>query len=161
VRRRCGVAKQFFTAAVRRKLLSSNPFKDLKAAVQGNPAKFYFVTRAEAQHVLDTCPDAQWKLIFVLCRYGGLRCPSEHLLLRWGAIDWEHGKMLVRSPKTEHHNGHESRLVPLFPELMPYLRQVFEETEPGSEYVITRYRRTNCNLRTQLERIINKAGLKP
>ena len=30
----------------------------------------------------------------------------------------------------------------------------------GTEYVITRYRKTNCNLRTQLERIINKAGLK-
>ena len=29
------------------------------------------------------------------------------------------------------------------------------------EYVITRYRQANCNLRTQLQRIIAKAGLKP
>jgi hypothetical protein len=48
----------------------------------------------------------------------------------------------------------------LFPELLPYLREVFEKAEPGTEYVITRYRQANCNLRTQLERIINKAGLK-
>ena len=37
---------------------------------------------------------------------------------------------------------------------------VFEQAEPGTEYVITRYRKHNCNLRTQFERIIAKAGLK-
>lgn len=159
VRRRCGVAKQFFRVAVRRKLVSFNPFEDLKAAVQGNPQRFYFITRAEAQKILDACPDAQWRLLFALSRYGGLRCPSEHLGLTWRDIDWDKGRMLVRSPKTAHHVGHESRLVPLFPELVPYLREVFEQAEPGTEYVITRYRQVNCNLRTQLERIINKAGL--
>ena len=160
VRRRCGVAKQFFRAAMRRKLVSSNPFEDLKAAVQGNPQRFYFITQAEAQKVLDACPDAQWRLLFALSRYGGLRCPSEHLGLTWRDIDWDKGRMLVRSPKTAHHAGHESRIVPLFPELLPYLREAFEEAEPGSEYVITRYRTAGCNLRTQLKRIIAKAGLK-
>lgn len=160
VRRRCGVAKQFFRVAVRRKLVSSNPFEDLKSATQGNPQRYYFITQAEAQKILDACPDAQWRLLFALSRYGGLRCPSEHLGLTWRDIDWEHGRMLVRSPKTEHHVGHESRLVPLFPELVPYLREVFEQAAPGTEYVITRYRQPNCNLRTQFERIIIKAGLK-
>lgn len=69
--------------------------------------------------------------------------------------------MLVRSCKTEHHIGGESRLVPLSPDLLPHLRDVFEQAEPGTEYVITRYRQGNCNLRTQLQRIIAKAGLKP
>jgi hypothetical protein len=32
-RRRCGMAKQFFRVAVRRRLIPSNPFEDLKAAV--------------------------------------------------------------------------------------------------------------------------------
>ena len=79
--------------------------------------------------------------------------------MKWGDIDWDKGRMIVKSPKTAHHVGHDSRLVPLFPELLPYLRGVFEQTEPGTEYVITRYRQANCNLRTQLERIISKAGL--
>jgi len=160
VRRRCGVAKQFFHVAVKRKLVSSNPFEDLKAAIQSNPQRYYFITQAEAQKILDACPDAQWRLLFALSRYGGLRCPSEHLGLTWRDIDWDKGRMLVRSPKTAHHVGHESRLVPLFPELVPYLREVFEQAEPGTEYVITRYRQANCNLRTQFERIITKAGLK-
>jgi len=51
--------------------------------------------------------------------------------------------------------------LPLFPELLPHLRQVFEQAEPGTEFVITRYRDTNQNLRTQLKRIIRRAGLEP
>jgi integrase len=160
VRRRCGVAKQFLGVAVKRKLVSFNAFEELKSATHGNPERFYFVTQAEAQKVLDACPDAQWRLLIALSRYGGLRCPSEHLSLTWDDINWEKGRMLVRSPKTAHHAGHDSRLVPLFPELLPYLQEVFDQAEPGTEYVITRYRQTNCNLRTQLQRIITKAGLK-
>ena len=161
IRRRCGIAKQFFRAAVRRKLLAVNPFADLKAAIQANAKRFYFVSKEEAAKVLDACPDAQWRLLFALSRYGGLRCPSEHLALRWEDVDWANNRITVRSPKTEHYEGKASRLVPIFPELLPYLREVFEEAEPGTEYVITRYRDRNCNLRTQLKRIIKRAGLQP
>jgi site-specific recombinase XerD len=59
VRRRCGAAKQFFKAAVRKRLLTENSFADLKAAVQGNREREYFVTRAEAEKVLDACPDCR------------------------------------------------------------------------------------------------------
>lgn len=106
-------------------------------------------------------PDTQWRLIFALSRYGGLRCPSEHLALRWEDVDWDRARMLIRSSKTEHHEGGESRQIPLFPELLPYLRDAFEEAEAGAVYVITKYRDSNCNLRTQLLRIIKRAGLKP
>ncbi len=111
--------------------------------------------------VIEACPDAEWRLIFALSRYGGLRCPSEHLSLQWGEVDWERGRMRVRSPKTEHHVGSESRVIPIFPELKPHLEAVFDEAEDGSKYVITRYRAISSNLRTQLNRIIRRAGLKP
>ena len=159
VRRRSGAAKQFFKAAMRKRLLAENPFTDLKAAVQGNSKREYFVTRAEAQKVLDACPDAEWRLIFALCRFGGLRCPSEVLTLTWDDIHWAENRMTVHSPKTEHHPGQDSRLVPLFPELLPYLREVFEQAEPGTVPVIQRYRHTNQNLSTKLGRILHKAGL--
>jgi hypothetical protein len=51
--------------------------------------------------------------------------------------------------------------VTLFPELVPYLRQVWEQAEPGTEFLITRYRQSNANLRTQFGRIIRKARLEP
>jgi len=161
VRRRCGIAKQFFNFARRKRLIVENPFADLKALVQSNRRRDYFVTRQEAQKVLDACPDAEWRLIFALSRFGGLRCPSEHLALKWSDVDWANGRFTVHSSKTEHHPGGESRQVPLFPELLPHMREVFELAKPGAEYVITRYRRSNQNLSTQLRRILRRAGLTP
>jgi integrase len=117
VRKYCGIAKQFFRAAHRKKLIDTNPFADIVTSVTGNPAKFHFVSESDSQAILTHCPDTQWRMIFALCRYGGLRCPSEVLLLRWADIDWEQKLIRVRSPKTEHHAGRDKRTVPLFPEL--------------------------------------------
>lgn len=163
LRRHCGRAKQFFRAAVRKRIIAENPFGDMKECrVQANEARFHFVTPEETQAVLDACPDDQWRLLVALARYGGLRTPSESLLLKWSDIDWERGRMTVTSPKTEHHAGKETRVVPLFPELRKLLdKEFFTESEERSEYVITRYRDCGANLRTQLLRIIRRAGLKP
>src|SRR5262249_48777225 len=92
----------------------------------------------------------------------GLRCPSEHLALRWSDVNWEHNRLNVRSPKTEHHQNGDCRIIPLFPELQQALQDVWDEIPEGTEatHVITRYRDTRQNLRTQLCRIIRKAGLK-
>ena len=89
-------AKQFFRAATRLRLIAENPFEDVKGGRQENRSRFYFVSREEAQKVLDACPDSQWRLIFALCRFGGLRCPSEVLALTWDDVDWEHGRITVR-----------------------------------------------------------------
>ena len=161
VRRSCGVAKQWFTSAVRLKLIPDNPFTDLAAVVKANTKRFFYINREQAQAVLNACPDAEWRLLFALARYGGLRVPSEVLQLRWQDIDWSRERFTVTSPKTEHHDGHGSRLVPLFPELQPHLRACFEQAEPGAEFCITRYRHRGVNLRTQLQRIIKRAGMQP
>ncbi len=70
-------------------------------------------------------------------------------------MDWERNRFRVDSPKTG------ERWVPIFPELRPYLAEVFDLAEPGAVHVINRYRESNCNLRTQLQRIIRKAGVSP
>ncbi len=161
VRRRCGIAKQFFRAAIRLKLVSENPFGDLVAAVRANASRFYFVTRDEAQMVLDACPSLEWRLLFALARFGGLRVPSETLALRWQDINWATDRMLVHSPKTEHHDGGATRWVPIFPELRPLLTEAHEIAEDNAVWVITRTRDSSINLRTQLNRIIHNAGLTP
>ena len=81
IRKHTAVAKLFLNAATRKGLVLSNPFADLKSAIQPNASRFYFVTLEEAQKVVDACLYAKWQLIFALSRYGGLRCPSEHLAL--------------------------------------------------------------------------------
>jgi integrase len=154
-------AKQFFRAAVRGKLIAENPFADVKPPSQSNPSRLFFVTTEMARQVLDTCPDVEWRLLFALSRYGGLRCPSEHLALKWTDIDWGRERMRVHSPKKEHLEGGGDRWVPLFPELRAVLAEAFDLAPEGTVHVITRYRDTNSNLRTRLTRIIRRAGLTP
>lgn len=113
------------------------------------------------QRVLDACPTTEWKAIIALCRFGGLRCPSEVLKLRWTDIDWDQNRVLVRSPKTEHHEGGESRTIPLFPELREILSELHLSPE-GAEFVIKpKAQGGKSNLRTTMEKIITKAGVEP
>jgi len=159
-RRRCGIAKQFFRFALKKRVLTENPFADAKTGDVPNEAKYHFVSADDAQAVLDACPDAEWRLLFSLARFGGLRCPSEVLALRWQDVDWARQRFTVTSTKTEH-VGKGQRLVPIFPELAPHLQAGFDAAEEGAVYCITRYRDPKVNLRTQLAKIIRRAGLLP
>jgi integrase len=159
IRKRCKIAKQFFSFALKKKFITANPFSDLKSGSIANPERFYFISKEDAEKVLDACPDSQWRLLFALSRYGGLRCPTEHLALKWEDVNWKIDRITITSSKTEHHEGGGSRVIPIFPELRPHLEEAFDLAEPGTEFVITRYRSANSNLRTQLNRIIKKAGL--
>jgi integrase len=99
ISKRVKTARQIFRQGVRWKMLAENPFADVKAGSQTNKARMFFVSRGDAQRVLDACPDAQSKLLFALSRYGGLRCPSEHLRLKWADVDWEKNRILVHSQR--------------------------------------------------------------
>jgi len=161
VRKSCGVAKQFFNAAMRKRLITDNPFADLVSVSKPNTSRMYFVTEEESRKVLNACPDTQWRLLFALARYGGLRVPSEALALRWEDIDWSSNRFTVTSSKTENYEGKNTRVVPIFPQLKQLLMDAFIEAEEGATYCITSYRDKTCNLRTRLTKIIKHAGLKP
>ncbi|MCA9073678.1 MAG: phage integrase SAM-like domain-containing protein [Planctomycetaceae bacterium] len=162
VRRTSGIAKQFFADALDRGLIERNPFhhREIPTATgAGDKSREFFVSCELAQQVIDILPDAQWRLMFALARYGGLRCPSEVLSLRWGDIDWERRRMIVTSPKTEHHDGGESRAVPIFPELRPFLDECYDLADEGTEFVITRYRKLDSNYGVLLTKRLRQAGL--
>ncbi len=161
ISKRIKTARQAFERGVEWEMLDKNPFKGVKAGKQSNDARQFFITREDTRKVLDACPGAQWRLIVALSRYGGLRCPSETLALRWSDVDWEHDRLRITSPKTEGYEGKDSRVLPLFPELKPYLLSAFEEAEEGAQWVVTKGRDAAINLRTQFERIIGRAGLTP
>jgi integrase len=152
-------AKQLFTAARRARLVEENPFEHLKAGSMVNARRLFFVTQDMAARVLDACPSAEWRTIFALARFGGLRCPSEVLELTWNDVDWERGRFLVQAPKMEHIAGKAERWVPLFPELRPHLEELFDQAEPGSVHVITRTRDNDANFRTTFGKIVKRAGL--
>jgi integrase len=159
--KRSSNARQFFAFAIRQRLVASNPFSVLKTSTKSNDSRLCFVSQADFQKVVDEASDTEWKLILALARYGGLRTPSETLALRWEDVNWEKNTILVRSCKTERHAGGESRLIPLFAELRPFLLAAFEEAPAGAVHCIERQRLSSCNLRTQAQRFIVRTGLKP
>jgi integrase len=173
-RRRCGIAKQFFNDAIDRELVARNPFRKMKKlSVGANKERDAYIDRETADKIIAACPNAEWKLLFVLSRFGGLRCPSEHLALTWGDVNWSDEKpddatVTVHSPKTEHHDGKGERVIPLWHELRPHLEAVRDELladfDPKKEKlseqpIIRHYRDSNANLRTQFCRILKRAGI--
>jgi integrase len=151
-------AKQFFRAAVRKKIIRENPFENVKPPSQTNPSRKFFVTQQAVAAVLDACPDVEWRLIVALSRYGGLRCPSEIMAIKWSDVDWERDRLLVHAPKTEHHEDGGQRWVPLFPELRIVLEDAFDQAREGAVNVIEKHRLVT-NLRTRFEKIVRRTGL--
>ena len=94
--------------------------------------------------------------MIALSRIGGLRAPSEFRHLKWSDVNVETGKMLVTAPKTK-----RQRRVKLFPRLLAVLEEHRELTGNQSEYVVDRpcYRARDANLRTQLGKILARAGI--
>ncbi len=159
--------RQWFNQAVEWEHVKRNPFAKVKVGSMANEENEYFIDRETAVKVLAACPSLEWKLIFALSRYGGLRCPSEHLALTRQDVDFENGRLWVRSSKTEGDEGGAGRFLPLFPELRDLLAERFKDTTRGDEPALPSYAEkfaghaTRVNLRTHFLRVLKKAGVKP
>jgi hypothetical protein len=76
-------ARQMFRHASRKRLLAESPFREIKVPSQVNKAREEFIDRKSIAKVLEAAPNADWRCIIALARYGGLRTPSETLALKW------------------------------------------------------------------------------
>lgn len=153
-------ANSVFYWAVENDYLEKNPFRGVKRGSFVNRNRDFYVSMKWYEKLLDACPDQTWRTLLALCRIGGLRNPSETLRLTWGDVDWANQSILVHSPKTEHHTGKATRLIPMFPELKEQLKLQWEQAEEGgSPYVIDRWRGTESAMRTHFRRIVFRAGL--
>ena len=160
IAKRVIVAKGIFSRAVRWKLLAESPFEHLKAGSQANPSRAMHINRKAILDLLPKCPNLEWQAILGLCRFAGLRCPSELAELRWSDINWETVVMTVRSPKTEHHDGKGVRVVPVDPVLQPILWKLREDSPRSVDRVLPRLA-SAANLRTGFRRILSRAGVEP
>lgn len=162
VRKLCGLAKTFINHAVDKEILTKNPFSSVPSSLVKTRERHYYLNQEDAEKVIAACPDAEWKLIVALARYGGLRTPSETFALRWDDVNWSESRFYVRSPKTERYEGKEGRTVPIFPELRKYFDDLyFMDGDNPSEFVISKHRVKSDNLRTTFTKIIKRAGLTP
>ena len=165
--KRIKTARQIFNAMIRAKIISENPFQETKVTPTIDQDRNVYVGRDLIERIIDSIPDPEWRLIVGLSRYCGLRTPSEILTLTWDCVLWDKKRIIVKSPKTEHHEGKDSRVIPMFPGILPLLEAVYEQAEPGgSPFVITRRRGMfdklqdgrNTNLGTLFKKYILRAG---
>jgi integrase len=155
--------RQILNQALADRLIDENPFRGVRIDLKSDKSKNRYIDEATAKAILDACPNQEWRVIFALARYGGLRTPSETLNLRWSDIHWERNRFKVRSPKTARY-GKGERVIPLWPELRAELDELFAIVEPGNKisldsFVVQRYRSGEHNLRTALGRIADAAGV--
>jgi integrase len=160
IAKRVKTGRQIFAAGIKWKMVKENPLTETRSGSQSNRARMYFVKREDIDRIMAACPDAQWRVIIALARYGGLRCPSEVFAVSPVDIDWAQKRLTIWSSKTEHNPGGDRREIPIFDELVQPLLDAIETMPPDAEFLIWRYRGNSTNLRTQLNRILEKAGLK-
>jgi integrase len=161
---RVTVLKQMLDHAVTGKRISSNPFAKIKISRTKSFANVE-VSRQTIDRLLPHLTQT-WRAIVVLARYGGLRCPSEVLSIRWDQIDMRNRMMMIPQPKNEG-RGHKVRKCPLFVEVFAVLSKLKRE----SEYVVdigdslrSRAKRQgwrDSHLRTELRRTLKNVGIKP
>lgn len=91
-------AKTIFNAVVDREPITRNPFRKLKSSVLAANRDRY-VTPEEAGTILGGCHAPQWRVLFGLARFAGLRTPSETHRLTWADVDWERKRLTVYAPR--------------------------------------------------------------
>ena len=164
--RRITAARTIFAKAVAWNMIDRNPFLHVKGGLQTNPDRQRYISEEEIYRVINACSNPNWKAIFALARFAGLRMPSEVHQLKWTDIQFDAVKdsapcIRIRSPKTEHHLNRDHRIIPLFAELRPILMDLRAATPADSEYILPREILQSNNLRTQARRIIRRAGIEP
>ena len=173
VARRVRRVRSIFAFAVQENLTPANPFAGVKASATLPDDRKAYVTAADAEKLLAAAAPT-WRTIIALCRFAGLRCPSEVFRLTWADVNFATGRMTIPNVKTAGQTGKAYRVCALFGNLRPYLEDAHELAEPGAVYVVggamadaMRARMdgpngsNDANARTAFLKLIRRAGLTP
>ncbi len=170
VKRRCVAARTIFRDALRRKLVTENPFAGIAEGTKTNPERARCIKPETITSVLESCPHDEWRLLISLSRFAGLRIPSEALPMTWDDVNWAENRLTIRSPKTEHHEGKAQRAIPLFPNVRVYLDSLLSVAPEKATLVFAKLQRESqfsasgwksVNLRTMFTKILRHAGVEP
>lgn len=153
IRKRCSQSSTFFKWLIRREILTVNPFDDVPKSVGDAKDQKPMISAADVERIIGQTADPEWQLLIALGRWGGLRVPSEPFAMRWEHVNWDHERLLIAGRKTK------QRVIPLFPEIRPYLERLWAAPGTDAVWLFPRLRSGSGNVRTQFERLITRAGL--
>lgn len=154
----CRKAKQFFAEAVERGHATVNPFAKMKDMQEiRNEARHRFMTPEQSARVLDACPCAEWRAIFCLARFGGMR-RVEIVELQWEDVRWKENLIRLHGAKGRTGHGARMRNVPLFPEIAAALRDLMAGRPKTTGRIVLGYESAS-NMGMPMRRIIEEAGI--
>lgn len=142
-----------FNWALGNELVSHNPFAAIKKGSFKNKSREHYVSMEDYQKILAQCQTQDERVALALYRIGGLR-KGEAFILNWSDVDFKQGKILVHSPKTERFRDHDTRIIPLFPQLRAELKLAYKRGKSGR--VLNQKEEA---VYFQFNRAIKKAGL--
>ncbi len=173
VARRVRRVKSIFAFGVKKKFLSADPFVNVIAMAMLPEDRKAYVTVGDTEKLLAAASPV-WRTIIALCRFAGLRCPSEVFRLTWADVNFATNRMTIPNVKTSGQSGKLYRPCSLFASLRPHLEDAYELAEPGTVYVVNgplgdRIRAkmdgpngsNDANTRTEFLKLIKRAGLAP
>lgn len=158
-KRRLGRVREIFNDACELGIIHRNPFQMRSLPVAVGVGVKDYVEAATIEAVIEHLPadKVEWKLLLAFGRFVGCRMPSEIENLTWDDINWAANTILVRSPKTEHHEGKAERLVPIFPQVAKLLLSQAEVVPTGTVYVFPQLRK-HTNTATTVKKMVAAAG---
>lgn len=162
VSRRCRRVREIFQLAVDDRWLAENPLRRMRRWKETNRERDVYVPADWVRGAMRETMDLEDRLLLALARWGGLRVPSEVRPLRLVDFDVAREVVLVRSPKTEHHEGHESRWVPLWPEIRAAFDALFDASPDGATHALPRLRQiSSAAITKRASSLVVRSGVEP
>lgn len=149
-------AQRYFSVAVDKRWLTANPFDGVQTKVKAPKDRNKLIDLDTAERILNEITDPRFRLVFALCRFGGMRTPSEPFGLKWDQFNWEDSTLTFYSPKTR-----SWRTIPLFAEMRPYIDEVYHSAEEGENRVFGDWKPTGTALSNRLDRVVKRLGIQP
>lgn len=140
VSRRCRRVREIFQLAIDERWIEENPFRRMRRWKETNRSRDVYIPPKVITAAIAATMDLEDRLLLAMARWGGVRVPSEIKNLRLSDFSVEAGTVRVKSPKTEHHDGHDQRYFPLWEPIREAFDAVWSAAPEGAEYAFPRLR---------------------
>jgi|GEM_PF-287756 len=169
------VIRQFFEEFKDMEIIAKNPFKKIRSSGSSDPERKVYVAKEVAAFFFEKCPDYQSRMLIALARFGGLRIPSDIIMLKFEDINFEKGFFVIHGLKGKSKGSAvvemEKRICPIFPDLKPIFIDAFKNREEGQEYLLPVCKEWNLpeyakqrkgkNISSNVRRWLKKLGIDP
>jgi len=167
-------AKRIFRYFVEEQHVNRNPFEFVKQSSKPIQSRKIYISCDLISQLIDLCIDPTLKVVLALARYGGLRIPSDIVLLTKDHFDFERDIFRIDALKGERAilgvNRIRSRVMPIFPILKRYIKPYVSNLKKG-EMLFPYYQeqmndifageRIKCKEALKFSRFLRKLNLSP